>query len=100
MARNGKGPGDRHNPIGAHTTVNSDAKTSTAPEGCKPSAAAGDLHRCHACRCFALLVEVAALVQEDRITGADMTAQRVLEEVETGTLQAFAHLDARGEARP
>lgn len=106
MIRNRKGPGDRHNPIGAHTTLNATEETSTAPGLRNPSPrpaaleGAAELHRCHACRCFALLVEVAALVQEDRITGDDMTAQQVLEDIETSTLQAFAHLDALGEGRP
>nr|WP_163503975.1 hypothetical protein [Halomonas socia] len=59
-----------------------------------------ELHHCHACHCFALLVEVAALVQEDRLTGDDMPAQQVIEEVETATLKAFDRLDQPGERCP
>lgn len=88
MTRNEKGPQDHHNPIGAHTTFGSVAKTSTAPRLRNPSA-------CSACRYFDLLLELAALVQEDRISGDDMPAQRVLDEVELTALQALDRHPAR-----
>ncbi|NIC37187.1 hypothetical protein HBJ58_10910 [Halomonas desiderata] len=63
---------------------------SAVPEG------AAELHHCHACRCFALLAEVAAMVQEDRITGSDMPAQQLLDEVEMATHRALDRLEGVG----
>ncbi|MDW7746731.1 hypothetical protein [Halomonas sp.] len=98
MTRNEKGPQDHHNPIGAHTTFGSVAKTSTAPRLrnlSAGSACCADGAEFSACRYFDLLLELAALVQEDRISGDDMTAQRVLDEVELTALQALDRHPAR-----
>lgn len=89
MPRNGEGPGDRHNPTGPRSNI-SKVEPNTAREARNPTSG---LHHCNGCRCFGLLLELAAMVQEDRIIGADMPAQELLEEIETGVLKALDQLD-------
>lgn len=95
MAANGKAPLDRHNPQGA-TTNNSEIKTSTADALCNTR----EVVQCTGCRCFSLLVELAALVQEDRISGSDMPSQQALDNVEVSVVKALNRLDAGVEGRP
>ncbi|WP_046080010.1 hypothetical protein [Halomonas sp. HG01] len=95
MTGNEKGPKDRHNP-GAHKTSNTDAETSTAQGLRNPSPTKQE--GCHACRYFDLLVEIAALIQEDRVSGEDIPAQRVLDDIETAVVQGLDRQGAGGMA--
>jgi hypothetical protein len=97
MTRKRKAPRDHHNLEGANTH-GSEAKISTA-SGLRNTLAGSCVcsakTELDACRYFDLLLELAALVQEDRISGDDMPAQRVLDEAELTALQALDRHPAR-----
>lgn len=90
MARNGKGPGDRHNPEGP-TTRNTANKISTAQAVHKPAALLGGQPEL-----LELILEAGALAQEDRLLGADMHAQRIVDGFEQAALRI---LDERDRAQ-
>ena len=90
MARNGKGPGDRHNPEGPTTKIIAD-KTSTTQAVHKPAALLGGQPEL-----LELILEAGALAQEDRLLGADMHAQRIVDGFEQAALRI---LDQRERAQ-
>lgn len=90
MARNGKGPGDRHNPEGPTTKITAN-KTSTTQAVHKPAALIGGQPEL-----LELILEAGALAQEDRLLGADMHAQRIVDGFEQAALRI---LDERDRAQ-
>ncbi len=90
MARNGKGPRDRHNPEGPTTKITV-GKDSTAPAVHKPAALIGGQPEL-----LELILEAGALAQEDRLLGADMHAQRIVDGFEQAALRI---LDERERAQ-
>jgi len=89
MAGNEKAPDDRHNRKGAQSTTLDGEKPSTAAAARKLADNLGG-----EAELLCLVLEAGAMVQEDRITGADMDAQRLLDSIEAAALRALDRQDA------
>jgi len=89
MAGNEKAPDDRHNRKGAKNTTIDGEKRSTADAARKLADYLGG-----EAELLCLVLEAGAMVQEDRITGADMDAQRLLDSIEAAALRALDRHDA------
>ena len=88
MAGNEQAPDDRHNRKGAQSTTFDGEKRSTAAAARKlADFLGGDAEL------LRLVLEAGAMVQEDRITGVDMGAQRLLDAIEAAALRALDRHD-------